>query len=363
MSLAAPAMTGPARNPRGNKSGIAELKQPPATSQSILAGPAWGKTFDLLWRHGLKDFDEWHVRQRERQEKQQAVVKVLEDPDVAGVDKQHRRCVHILEYRRTLFSCPNCWMVPALCVCRHLRTFDIRTKLVVHMHHTEWGRCSNTGCVATVSLPGNAERLIKGHREHDARLEALMHDPTYTVAVLWPGSDAVTPNELKRIAQERSGGRIAVVAVDANWDGALRMKCSYPKDVLYVKVLPEAVLRGGEESLLRPLRHYRGDLETNGRVSTLEAIAALLGELEEQEPDIQAALCQNLRIKVDAALLQKHRPPVYGSVGSTLDANCKEEARQLAEAWMAKHSATAEYGSVPAEVQAMLREAALADKD
>ncbi|GFH16548.1 DTW domain-containing protein, partial [Haematococcus lacustris] len=335
MSLAAPAMTGPARNPRGNKSGIAELKQPPATSQSVLAGPAWGKTFDLLWRHGLKDFDEWHVRQRERQEKQQAVVKVLEDPDVAGVDKQHS-------------TGAPCSPVPTAGWCRpcvYAATCEPST-----FAPSSWCTCTTPN--------GNAERLIKGHQEHDARLEALMHDPTYTVAVLWPGSDAVTPSELKRIAQERSGGHIAVVAVDANWDGALRMKCSYPKDVLY-----EAVLRGGEESLLRPLRHYRGDLETNGRVSTLEAIAALLGELEEQEPDIQAALCQNLRIKVDAALLQKHRPPVYGSVGSTLDANCKEEARLLAEAWMAKHSATAEYGSVPAEVQAMLREAALADKD
>lgn len=40
------------------------------------------------------------------------------------------------------------------------------------------------------------------------------------------------PAELRRIAQERTGGRLAVVAVDATWGNAMRMRQSYPKDAL-----------------------------------------------------------------------------------------------------------------------------------
>jgi hypothetical protein len=42
---------------------------------------------------------------------------------------------------------------------------------------------SNTGCLCAASLAGG-EMLMRGHREHDAQLQALLDDPAYTCAML-----------------------------------------------------------------------------------------------------------------------------------------------------------------------------------
>jgi hypothetical protein len=49
---------------------------------------------------------------------------------------------------------------------------------------------------------------------------------------LLPGANSVSASELRQIAAQRSEGRIAVVALDATWDGANRMKLSYPEHVM-----------------------------------------------------------------------------------------------------------------------------------
>lgn len=49
------------------------------------------------------------------------------------------------------------------------------------------------------------------------------------------GDDSISPTELKAIAQERTEGRIAVVAVDGTWSTARSTKAGYPKGVLHGK--------------------------------------------------------------------------------------------------------------------------------
>jgi hypothetical protein len=46
------------------------------------------------------------------------------------------------------------------------------------------------------------------------------------------------PEELQEIADQRSEGRLTVVALDSTWDGALRMKCGYPKNMLQGMTIP-----------------------------------------------------------------------------------------------------------------------------
>lgn len=60
---------------------------------------------------------------------------------------------------------------------------------------------------------------MKGHKPHDERLQQLLNDPSYTCAVLWPGEDALEPHQLQQLAADRSEGRIALIALDATWDG------------------------------------------------------------------------------------------------------------------------------------------------
>eukprot|EP00798_Chlamydomonas_sp_ICE-L_P001983 gene1983-33401_t len=94
------------------------------------------------------------------------------------------------------------------------------------------GRSSNTGGVIPLSL-SNCEMLMKGHKGHDAQLQQLFADPEYTTAVLWPGDRSISPTELKEIAIKQTGGRIAIIAVDATWTNAMRMKTNYPEHALH----------------------------------------------------------------------------------------------------------------------------------
>jgi len=225
----------------------------------------------------------------------------------------HVKCEYNLKYGRTMFNCPNCWLLPGLCICERVQRCQPRTKVVVHVHHKEWGKSSNTGSIAALSIPGS-EILIKGYKPHDARVHEMIEDQSHTTAILWPGADSISCSELKQIADERTKGRIAVIAVDATWNNAMRMRSFYPDDTLQVKLAPDSPLIIAQRtSLLSPVRKYRGDKVKTGRVSTLEAIAALLYELEGDE-EVADTLLDNLRMKVDACRVQRNKPSVYGTL-------------------------------------------------
>ncbi|GIL49541.1 hypothetical protein Vafri_5895 [Volvox africanus] len=249
--------------------------------------------------------DQWRRRHSERR----AMVEGLRDPARAPTERMSLRTSYILRWRKVLFSCPNCWLLPGLCVCGRMQKFTLqRTRVVVHAHHGEWGSASNSGCILPTSLEGS-EILLYGHPDHDVRLREILNDTTYTTALLWPGADSLLPEQLNALAEERTGGRITVVALDATWGNARRMQGWFPKETLTVRLPPESTLKENKLSLLRPVRRYRGDLES-GRVSTVEAVATLLYELEGDEA-MYRGLLDNLKVKVDACRLQKNRTLVY----------------------------------------------------
>jgi DTW domain-containing protein YfiP len=117
-----------------------------------------------------------------------------------------------MRFPPSLFACPKCWLLPGLCICNMMvsdplqepmpdtrkytsgsasltvqKTFKTRTRVVIHCHYGEWQRCSNTGSVAALSLPGSSEVLLRGYKPHDQRLDELLNDQTTTTALLWPG--------------------------------------------------------------------------------------------------------------------------------------------------------------------------------
>lgn len=71
-------------------------------------------------------------------------------------------------------------------------------------------------------------------------------------------------------------------------------------------------------SIFRGVRKYHGKAAENGRVSTLEAVAAALLALEGDE-GVYQGLLYNLKLKVDAMRHQKHMPPVFGTAGESFD--------------------------------------------
>jgi len=93
------------------------------------------------------------------------------------------------------------------------------------------------------------------------------------------------------------------------------MKHRLPLGMRQVSLPPGAQLfeqdNTAKQSLLYPIRQYGGDFVTSGRVSTLEAVTALLRELDEPD-DTCDALLGNLKIKVDSMLEQCGKPVAYG---------------------------------------------------
>lgn len=254
------------------------------------------------------------ARWRQRHADRRALVAGVTDGATPPQERMGLRTSYILKWRKILFSCPTCWLLPGLCVCSRMARFaPAKTQVVVCAHHGEWGSASNSGCVLPTSLEG-AEMLLYGHPDHDRRLQELVNDPTRVTALLWPGADALLPSELCAEAEARGlGGRLTVVALDATWGNARRMHGSFPPGTLTVRLPPESTLKENKLSLLRPVRRYRGDLES-GRVSTVEAVASLLYELEGDEA-MYRGLLDNLKVKVDACRIQKNRSTVYGTEG------------------------------------------------
>jgi DTW domain-containing protein YfiP len=257
--------------------------------------------------------EEYEAKQQQRLADRAVLDAVIHRKDVEGPVKQHTRCSYILRWGRTLFQCDQCWLLPGNCICGRLQQFTTSTHIALFVHHDEWRKGSNTGCVTHLSL-SNSQMLMRGYQPHDQQIAALLEDPSYTVAVLWPGANAVTPQQLQQVAQEKSGGRIAIIALDASWGNAERMQRKIPKGTLQLTLPPDLSLtHGGQASLFAPLRKYSVDAQTSGRVCTLEAVAAALLALEPpgSRQGLYEGLLHNLKIKVDAMRAQKNMDLVY----------------------------------------------------
>lgn len=276
-----------------------------------------GLTPRHLALHGISSPEEWIAKAKERDEERAKVERIVLDKATPGPLKTTIRSEYIVKYGKTLFSCPNCWLLPGLCICSRLEKVSLRsTTVICSVHNLEWGKASNSGAIAALSCEGGRV-LFRGHAEHDARLQEAFEDTSSTVAVLFPGENAISPAELKEIAAAKTGGRITVVAVDATWRNAVRLKQSYPTHLLQVKLTANSpIISNQSRSLLYPVRKYAGE-ESLGRSSTLEAVASLLVEIEgatdQEGRSIEESLLGNLKKKVDACCLQKSMSPAYAS--------------------------------------------------
>lgn len=87
--------------------------------------------------------------------------------------------------------------------------------------------------------------------------------------------------------------------------------------VVWLKLPPALALPAQQQqcqqSLFAPIRKYHGDAAANGRVCTLEAVAAALLALEGDRATYDGLL-DALKLKVDAMRRQKHMTPVYGAL-------------------------------------------------
>mmetsp|Transcript_27798 Transcript_27798/g.51386 ORF Transcript_27798/g.51386 Transcript_27798/m.51386 type:complete len:383 (+) Transcript_27798:106-1254(+) len=260
---------------------------------------------------GIASADEYLKKYVERVNDEARITNIICDPQIPSDVKMNLKCENIIKWGKLLYACDGCWLLPGNCVCKKMDkvSFD-NVHVVVHLHHAEWGRGSNSGTVLHQSIKGS-EMIMHYHKPHDERMKEILEDPSSLPVVLWPGDSALLPSEVKALAAERTGGRVTVIALDATWANARRLCFSYPKDTIFVKLPPENALGDHAKSILAPVRCYGGDAAENGRVSTLEATAALLLELTGDRTAYDTLL-DNLKYKVDVMRMQNSRDPVYG---------------------------------------------------
>ncbi|CAG9467774.1 unnamed protein product [Pedinophyceae sp. YPF-701] len=276
-------------------------------------------------------FRKYIERENDRRRRQRTVIQ----PDTPAARRSAIMSEYFLKWGKLLYWCRRCYLLPACCCCARMRSVPPPPglRVVVWMHEREYGRGTNTGCVLLLTLGEEYCRvLLRGVGEHDEVIEEVWNGrfdgEAATVGVLWPGG-GVSPDEFKRIADVRSGGRAVLVALDATWGQARKLAGAVPSHVTKVSLTPEkagVIGEGGEvvRSLLAPARQYKGSLADTGRICTAEAVAYALAEMYAAPdaggaccPDVGAttrdAILENVRGKVDMVCAQSNRAAAHGT--------------------------------------------------
>jgi tRNA-uridine aminocarboxypropyltransferase len=152
------------------------------------------------------------------------------------------------------------------CVCAELPRLELRTRVVLVMHHREVSKTTATGPLALLALEGSQ---LFVHGELGAPLDlSAEHVPGRRVLLLFPREDA-QPLTLELLARDRRP--VTLIVPDGNWRQASRASRRIPG-------LAQAecvTLVAGPPTRYR-LRHE----PKAGGLATFEAIARALGVLE-----------------------------------------------------------------------------------
>jgi DTW domain-containing protein len=200
--------------------------------------------------------------------------------------------------RRTTVRCPGCQLQLALCLCAELPTLATRTRVVLLLHQLEARKPSNTGRLALRCLPNSAlavrgrapEAPLAGEAPSRLAAPAVGAAPGWLAGaerpvLLFPHPEA---DPLERWCD---GQPLTLIVPDGTWSQAVRAR----KRLAGLADIPCAALSGPPRSSYRLRREPRA-----GRVSTLEAIAHALAQLE--SPAVAEALLDVQRRAVERTL-------------------------------------------------------------
>lgn len=189
--------------------------------------------------------------------------------------------------RKTKDPCLECGLHKDLCLCQLIPSLDLKTKLVLVIHHRELKRTTNTGRLALKSLT-NSEMRVRGLKDQGALDLSDLLTPNYRPLLFYPSDEA---RELTPELAAESPLPIVLIVPDGNWRQASKVSIRHPelKTVERVKIS-------------RPntaTHHLRAEHFVEG-MSTLEAIAYAIGAIE--GPDVQAQLLRLYQEKLNRTL-------------------------------------------------------------
>ncbi|RKG94976.1 DTW domain-containing protein [Corallococcus sp. CA053C] len=159
--------------------------------------------------------------------------------------------------------CVRCLRPESACYCAHVPQLETRTRVVFLQHPRERRVAIGTARMAHLSLPNSELHRGVDFTGH-ARLEELARNPE-RVAVLFPGEDAISVEDARANPPE------TLIVVDGTWPQAKKV------------VMRNPVLASLPRIGFVPRRpsNYRIRAEPADHcVSTIEAVAEILGQLE-----------------------------------------------------------------------------------
>lgn len=180
-------------------------------------------------------------------------------------------------------------MLQDLCICSLLPQISIKTRLVIAMHIAEKNKPTNSARLLQRILQGTETRF-QGLQERRLDLTDLQTSQR-AVFLLFP-EGAYSPEYVRDL-----GKPVTLLVPDGTWQQAKRIVHHVTEHYGFPRV---SVPLGGAEGAY----HLRC-ADREGRLSTLEAAARVLGVLE--GPEVQAALEEAFRLMVSRVLESRQR--------------------------------------------------------
>jgi DTW domain-containing protein len=172
---------------------------------------------------------------------------------LAGIGKAKQRCV-------------VCGASLTLCMCAEVPRLDLRTKILLVIHHRELSRSSNTGLLAVQSLV-NSEVRIRGEGRETLELNDRL-SPDYRTLLFYPSPDAL---ELDRELIYQDSRPIQLIVPDGTWRQARKIHSRHPE----LKHIPRVKISAPNHGTFQMRAQSRPE-----RMATLQAIACALRIIE-----------------------------------------------------------------------------------
>ncbi len=161
--------------------------------------------------------------------------------------------------------CTTCLRPRSACYCGVIERVETRTRVLILQHPRERRVPVNTARIAHLALP-NSELRIGIDFSADAVVRRALEDPARPARLLFPGDGAMAPRD-----DEAATGPVTVVVLDGTWSQASKLLQANP----FLGALRRYAIAPEEPSGYRIRRQPRPHC-----LSTIEAIAEVLGELE-----------------------------------------------------------------------------------
>ena len=186
--------------------------------------------------------------------------------------------------------CEKCWRPEVVCYCRHVKQIPTQTRVVILQHPRERDVPINTARIAALCLP-SSELHVGVKFGGTKALASAVSDPARPPILLYPAPDAVD------IEAHPPDGPRTLIVLDGTWWQASKLWKENPE----LHAIPRYAFRPAAPSDYRIRKEPQEDY-----VSTLEALAHVLGVLEHDKEKMSALLVP-FRAMVDAQLAHAAR--------------------------------------------------------